>query len=340
MTVAKTPAKTTVVAHNGQAVAAPAKPKLTTARVPDASLDRRYVHRDIHGVNDYDLLDGARDDMANVLLKGPTGPGKTFVTRAWAANRNALWYSLPCSTATDLAPFFGQWIQDPISKVWTWWDGPIPTLLKNGGLLLIDEINAMQPRISVGLHSLLDGRREIVLTDHGGEIVRAHTPPRRNSRGKALTACWCDDGVDCPPERAVVIVGTMNPDYEGTRPLSPAMNNRFPLQVWWGYDAKVEESLVRSAALRGLAVNMRQADTTDTPVSTNMLEEFERMYRRWGWEMAAGTFVERFTPDEQKGVKDALDKVKVQIEMELAVPEPNGYDDVFDTRNSGWLLDK
>jgi hypothetical protein len=57
------------------------------ASVPRKELAERYVHRQIWSRDDFEIFDYARSTDINVLIYGPTGPGKTTSVEAWAAER-------------------------------------------------------------------------------------------------------------------------------------------------------------------------------------------------------------------------------------------------------------
>ena len=161
-----------------------------------------------------------------------------------------------------------------------WIDGPVTDVVRNGGVLLLDEVNFISPKIYTVLYSLLDGRRIITLLDHHGETIEAH---------KDLT-----------------IFATMNPDYIGTTPLNFAFRNRFDIQIPWDYDDKVESKLVKSKALLTLAKMLRVEAAKgqyETPISTNMLMEFHHFVDALGYEFAIENFIAHFSVDEQASVR-------------------------------------
>jgi MoxR-like ATPase len=42
---------------------------------------------------------------------------------------------------------------------YVWIDGPVTDVVRNGGVLLLDEVNFINPKIYTNLYSLTDGRR-------------------------------------------------------------------------------------------------------------------------------------------------------------------------------------
>lgn len=297
------------------------------AAVPDADVAASYISRTVNGMHDLDLLTYAYDAGVNVLISGPTGPGKTMFTMAWAATKGKRFYSVPSNIAIDPSQMFGKWGQDEHGR-FVWYDGGVTDVLRHGGVLLLNEVNFMPERVATVLFGALDKRREITLLDHKGERIRAHRPN-----------CWCDlDPQECE-ERWILIVADMNPDYSGTRPLNAAFRNRFAIQVEWDYDPNVEAQLVRSGTLLKIATNGRRLIATgkmETPIATNMLQEFERFAADLGVKFAIENFCSHFTPDERTAVKGVFDNLANELEDDFA-PDTAIEWDQFDGRNATWL---
>lgn len=260
------------------------------AEVPDQSFYDRYVGRKITpDFSDFDIMDTAYEHGENVLIEGPTGPGKTSMVLAWAAYREQPFYAVPCNQSLDPSQLFGKYIPDGKGG-FVWQDGPVTDLVRHGGVLLFNEVNFMPERIAAVTYGLLDVQRRIVLMDHKAEVIR-------------------------PAD--LLIVADMNPEYEGTRPLNKAFRNRFAHQLDWGYSDVVEKRLVKSATLLKLANDIREDGSVDTPVSTNMLQEFERFALRLDVEYALSNFQAHFTSDERAIIKIVVDTVKGNLKTDF-----------------------
>lgn len=291
-TTKPTTAKKTVVRRK------PATDKVVelNAYIPDKSVAERYVGRQVRGVWDIDLLDEAVANAENILLMGDTGSGKTMLGEAYAAHRGVLYYSLPCDVSIDPTALFGKMQPTDVAGKFRWQDGPVTQIVREGGVLNISEINFMPPKIAASLYPLLDGRRYVPLLGHEGEVVRAHPN--------------------------LLIIADMNPNYRGTMELNAAFKNRFDHKIYWGYDTKVEEELVKFPTLREIAKKIRAMMGTDiqTPLSTNMLMEFEKFSCRssLGLNYAIGNFAAAFDPDEQGSIERVLDAAKKELKSDLA----------------------
>lgn len=276
------------------------KPGLEIATVPDISFYDRYIQRNISpGISDFDVFDYGRTKKRNILIEGPTGPGKTSAVMAYAAREGLPFYAVPSNIGIEPSQLFGKFIPDS-GGGFKWVDGPVTDIVRNGGVLLINEVNFMPDRVATVLFGLLDARRQITLLDHEAETIDA-------------------SGVD------LLIVADMNPDYEGTRPLNKAFRNRFGIKLWWDYDDKVEAKLIPCKALRAMAKQLRaeqQNGTYDTPTSTNMLMEFSDIYTDLGWDFAKSNFVNAYAGDERQPVAVVLDTHRKNIEDGFAALNP------------------
>jgi len=264
------------------------------AEVPDKSYFTTYKPRKINGHVDLDLLAYALATKSNVLIEGPTGTGKTSLAMAFAAKHNMPFYSISSNAASDPSQFLGRHVPDENGN-FPWQDGPATDIVRHGGVLLLNEIGFMPDRIKSALFGLLDKRRKIELVDHKGEVITAGDN--------------------------VLIIADNNPDYEGVRPLNKAFRNRFAVQMFFDYDPNIESKLVQSKQLLELAKKMREQITAglfETPVSTNMLMEFEQVGVALSVEFAIENFVNHFALDEQAAVRQAVKTYEANLKRDIA----------------------
>lgn len=273
------------------------------ATVPDGAKVCNYKHRTMLGEKEFKVFDFARSAAINVLLVGPTGCGKTLSVMAYAKKRGFAFYAIPCNSGIDPQELIGSHYPDPDTGGWSFVPGGLTDVIEYGGVVLINEINFLPDRISVILFEALDGRRSVTLKHaKGNHVIRAHRPN-----------CWCDLSKEECERRWVLIVGDMNEGYQGTRELNHALRNRFGIQDEWDYHEDIEDALVKSKELLRIARDMRDTARTSgtfiTPVSTNMLEEFETTVAGLGLRAAVMNFVTHFaTPDEKGAVKHIFER--------------------------------
>lgn len=121
--------------------------------------------------NEVDIFDAAYRDRLPVMLKGPTGCGKTrFVEyMAWRLDRPLVTVAAhEDMTAADLA---GRYLLAPDGTVWH--DGPLTLAVRKGAICYLDEIVEARQDTTVLIHPLTDARRVLPL-DKRNELVQAH----------------------------------------------------------------------------------------------------------------------------------------------------------------------
>lgn len=118
-----------------------------------------------------DLFIAAYADRLPVMLKGPTGCGKTrFIEHmAWKLDRPLVTVAAhEDMTAADLA---GRYLLSPEGTVWH--DGPLTQAVRFGAICYLDEIVEARQDTTVVIHPLTDARRILPL-DKRNELVKAH----------------------------------------------------------------------------------------------------------------------------------------------------------------------
>ncbi len=125
--------------------------------------------------DEVEVFRAAYDARLPVLLKGPTGCGKTrFVEHmAWhlkGPQDDAL-STIACHedlTATDLV---GRYLLQGDETVWA--DGPLTRAVRTGAMCYLDEIVEARKDTTVLIHALTDHRRLLPI-DKTGELLHAH----------------------------------------------------------------------------------------------------------------------------------------------------------------------
>ncbi len=107
-----------------------------------------------------------------VLLKGPTGCGKTRFVRHMAATLNRPLYTVACHDELSAADLLGRYLIKDDRTAWQ--DGPLTRSVREGGICYLDEIVEARKDTTVVLHPLCDDRRMLYL-DKTSEALQA--PP-------------------------------------------------------------------------------------------------------------------------------------------------------------------
>lgn len=118
------------------------------------------------------LFEAAYARRLPVLLKGPTGCGKTrFIEHmAWRLQRPLL--TIACTDDTSAADLTGRWLLDAVGTHWQ--DGPLTLAARSGAICYLDELVEARTDTTVVIHPLTDTRRMLPL-DKCNEVVHAHT---------------------------------------------------------------------------------------------------------------------------------------------------------------------
>ncbi|KIL47915.1 ATP-binding protein [Jeotgalibacillus campisalis] len=138
----------------------------------------------------------------NVLLKGPTGSGKTKLAESISELFSQPMYSINCSIDLDAEAMLGYKTIEQVNgkSTITFVEGPVIQAMKKGQLLYIDEINMAKPETLPILNGVLDYRRTIT-NPFTNEVIKA------------------EDGFG--------VIAAINEGYIGTVPLNEALKNRF-----------------------------------------------------------------------------------------------------------------
>lgn len=134
-----------------------------------------------------------------VMLKGPTGVGKTRFLRYMAHRLGRPLITVACHDDLTASDLLGRYLIHGDETVWM--DGPLTHAVRIGAICYLDEIVEARKDTTVVIHPLTDDRRRLRL-EKTGELVVA------------------------PPEFLLVI--SYNPGYQSlTKSLKPSTRQRF-----------------------------------------------------------------------------------------------------------------
>jgi nitric oxide reductase NorQ protein len=121
--------------------------------------------------DEVELYQSAYDVRMPMMIKGPTGCGKSrFVEyMAWKLGRPLI--SVACNEDMTASDLVGRFLLDKDGTKWQ--DGPLTTAARIGAICYLDEIVEARQDTTVVIHPLTDHRRELPL-DKKGELVKAH----------------------------------------------------------------------------------------------------------------------------------------------------------------------
>jgi len=121
--------------------------------------------------NEVELYTAAYDARMPMMLKGPTGCGKTrFVEyMAWKLQRPLI--TVACNEDMTASDLVGRFLLD--AEGTRWQDGPLSTAARIGAICYLDEVVEARQDTTVVIHPLTDHRRTLPL-EKKGELVHAH----------------------------------------------------------------------------------------------------------------------------------------------------------------------
>ena len=196
-----------------------------------------------------------------VMLKGPTGCGKTRLVEFIAERAGVPLYTVSCHEDMTASDLLGRYVLSGGSTEWV--DGPLTRAAREGGICYLDEIVEARQDATVAIHSLTDHRRELNVERLGGQRIRAAP--------------------------GFLLVTSYNPGYQSvlkdlkasTRQRMVAIELSFPppdieieiLRLEAGAEQAVAEALVRlGAAIRKVIdAGLREAASTRTLITTAAL---------------------------------------------------------------------
>ena len=116
------------------------------------------------------LFEAAYSSQIPVLLKGPTGCGKTRFMEymAWRLKRPLI--TVSCHDDLTAADLVGRYLITNNETVWV--DGPLAHAVRCGGICYLDEIVEARKDTTVVIHPLADDRRMLPMERHG-ELLHA-----------------------------------------------------------------------------------------------------------------------------------------------------------------------
>jgi nitric oxide reductase NorQ protein len=190
---------------------APKSPPLAT---PLLRVDREPYY---HATGDeLEVFAAAAANRLPVMLKGPTGCGKTrFVEHmAWRLQRPLV--TVACHDDLTTADLVGRYLI--VGDETVWMDGPLTAAVRAGAICYLDEIVEARKDTTVVIHPLTDSRRALPVEKHGEYIA-------------------------APPDFMLVI--SYNPGYQSVmKEMKPSTRQRFVALDFDYPPAEIEAQIV------------------------------------------------------------------------------------------------
>ncbi len=231
---------------------------------------------------DIEVLRKAREANQFVMLYGSPGTGKTACVEA--AFPDEL-YTVLGSGDTEVADLVGGYVQTP-SGGFEWVDGSLVKAASEGKVLLIDEIGLIDPKVLSVVYGLMDGRKEITITQN---------PERGTVKAK--------DGF--------FVVAATNPNAAGVR-LSEALLSRFVIQAEmttdWSLARKLGVPNPAVVASQNLSKKLESGETSWSPQMRELLA-FRDLSKSFGTKWAIQNLLASAPEIDRPVVQDVFTRV-------------------------------
>jgi hypothetical protein len=237
----------------------------------------------------YDRVMQLAASRRNILLVGPAGCGKTFLAKLVADSLKLKFGSVSCTAGMSESHLLGRSIPDFHKGLSRFQGTDFLDCYENGGVFLLDEIDAADPNLLLAINSAIaNGYCNV---------------PNRPDKPRAIR------------HKDFVMIATANTFgrgatrvYAGRNQLDDATLDRFRIGVIeCTYEPAIEAVVCSDDALRNRLQTMRakiEAAGLRRTLSTRFLEDAQIMVKEQGWtiEAVVETFLQGWTSDERTKV--------------------------------------
>jgi nitric oxide reductase NorQ protein len=115
------------------------------------------------------LFETAYQNGLPLLLKGPTGCGKTRFVEHMAARLGRPLYTVACHDDLSASDLIGRYLLRGGETEWV--DGPLTRAVREGAICYLDEVVEARKDVTVVLHPLTDNRRTLMIDRTGEELA-------------------------------------------------------------------------------------------------------------------------------------------------------------------------
>ncbi len=167
--------------------------------------------------NEVELFEHAYMNELPLLIKGPTGCGKTRFVSYMAERLDRPLYTVSCHDDLSAADLVGRHLIGDGETIWN--DGPLTRAVREGAICYLDEVVEARKDTTVVLHPLTDDRR-ILPIERTGELVTA--------------------------EKGFMLVVSYNPGYQNLlKGMKPSTRQRFISTTFDFPDAETEIKILQ-----------------------------------------------------------------------------------------------
>lgn len=147
---------------------------LSSSAIPGAQAIEKYrIKKEPYYLsikNEHALFETAHKAKLPVMLKGPTGCGKTRFVEAMAYKLGRPLVTVACHEDLSATDLVGRYLLEGDDTIWH--DGPLTTAVRHGAICYLDEVVEARKDTIVLIHPLTDDRR-ILPVEKRGELLLA-----------------------------------------------------------------------------------------------------------------------------------------------------------------------
>lgn len=259
-------------------------------RQPDG---KRVRLKDVVLPPEFERMVQLASQRVNIMLVGPTGCGKTYVSAQLAKAIKARWFAaLSCTAGMSESQLAGWLLPTGKNGQFKYEASPFVDIYENGGVFLLDEIDAADPNVLVFLNTAISGD-----VFHLPQRIKNPEVKKHKNFVLVCAANTFGSGADAR--------------YVGRNQIDAATLDRFRVGlITMDYSEKVERS-VAAPVVYDWCIRVRQAIAKHglrREMSTRTMVELTKMHKAydWGEDDFAHAYFASWSSDEQRRVMEEV----------------------------------
>ena len=240
----------------------------------------------------------------NILLVGPTGCGKTYIAEMVAKAIGLQDYSISCSEGMSENELKGWLLPLGEKGEWVYVPSDFVTAYENGGVFILDEIDASDPNVLTWLNKAIGGKSFNLAIRKGNTLVKRH---------KDFVLIGCANTMGAGADMV----------YVGRNQLDGATRDRFKAGIIpMDYSSQVEEKIInQDVLLWGGYIRKALKSLKDQAhhMSTRTMLSFSNMLDHHGWknkDWEKAYFADWSESDKARIFNVIKDQIRSDIEAE------------------------
>lgn len=268
------------------------------ARLSVPAKPLNYIEREIDGFTEIEYFTRGLNSGDSFLLSGEAGVGKTESVTHLASHLGLPLVRVEMHQSLSLADTEGRLLPTPDGG-WAWHYSRLATGIKNGAVILLNELSRSLPSNATLFLGLLN--EKVLQIETLNEVIPVH------------------------PNTIFIADQNVGHRYVATREQDIALLDRFNVKLEYGDDPKIEAQLIPSPALLEIATALRTLSKLEpnkhrTRVGLRMLLNFVKQAKVYNFKWAVNRFLANFPEAEREAVSMQFEARYINIAQELSVP--------------------